>query len=162
MVISSHFLAGAAIGRATGNPILAVVIGFVFHFVMDLVPHWNYGYKALKKTKTLLLILLDPFLAFALFMAIGLVRGYDFSTWLVAFAGGVACFLPDLIEFVIRVFKIKSLAFFLYFHRFLHWFKKSPGDIWESGEETFTKRGIVLGVLSQIPFILISIYFLFI
>jgi len=162
MIISSHFLAGAAAGKVTGNPILAVILGFVFHFVMDLVPHWNYGYKALKKTKTLLLVLLDPFLAFTIFMVIGLVRGYDFSTWLSVFLGGFACVLPDLIEFIIRIFNINSLIPFLYFHRAMHWFDKHPKNIWETAEDMnqYTKKRILLGIIYQIPFIIVSLWFL--
>jgi hypothetical protein len=162
MVISTHFLAGAAIGRATGNPILAVVFGFIFHFVMDLVPHWNYGYKHLKKVKSLILVLLDPFLAFAVFAGIGLAHGYDASTWLAAFLGGVACVLPDLIEFIIRIFNINSLVPFLYFHRAMHWFDKHPKNIWETAEDInqYTKKRIFWGIVSQIPFLIVSIYFL--
>lgn len=162
MIISSHFIAGAAVGKLTGNPILAVVIGFIFHFIMDLVPHWNYGYKHLQKAKTLLLVLLDPLLVFVIFLAIGLARGYDTATWINTFIGGFACVLPDLIEFIIRVFKIKPLVFFLKFHRAVHWFDKSPEDIWESGEELnpSTKKRVSWGLLYQIPFVIVSIYLL--
>ncbi|HRY60056.1 MAG TPA: hypothetical protein P5096_01615 [Patescibacteria group bacterium] len=162
MVISSHFIAGAALGKATGNPILAVVFGFVLHFVMDLVPHWNYGYKHLKKVKTLLLVLMDPLLAFALYLTIGLIRGYSASTWLVTFLGGFFCALPDLIEFFIRVFNIKPLIFFLKFHRAVHWFDPHPENIWATAEDEiqFTKKGTFFGILYQIPFVIIAIYFL--
>jgi len=162
MIISPHFIAGAAVGKLTGNPILAVVIGFVFHFVMDMVPHWNYGYKSLKKIKTFLLILLDPFLAFILFLAIGLVRGFDFSTWLATFLGGFVCALPDLIEFIIRIFKLKPLAFYLRFHRAIHWFDKKPADIWETAENLnpSTAKRVFWGLIYQIPFVLVSVYLL--
>lgn len=162
MVISAHFIVGAAAGKATGNPILAVLIGLAFHFLMDLVPHWNYGHDALKKTKTLLLILLDPLLAFALYLAIGLVRGFDFSTWLVTFIGGAACVLPDLIEFIIRTFKIKSLVSVLRFHRAIHWFDKKPKSIWESAEalNPSTPKRVFWGLVYQVPFLLVSIYLL--
>jgi len=162
MVISSHFLAGAAIGKVTGNPILAIVVGFLFHFVMDLVPHWNYGYKHLKKFKTLILVLLDPLLALALFVAIGLARGYSFSTWLITFLGGVGCVLPDLIEFIIRIFNLQSLTFFLKFHRTVHWFEKHPENIWATAEDEYpyTKKGIMCGIIYQIPFILVSLWIL--
>ncbi|MDD5731335.1 MAG: hypothetical protein PHU42_00335 [Patescibacteria group bacterium] len=162
MVISSHFLAGAAIGKATGNPILAVVFGFALHFIMDLVPHWNYGYKHLKKIKTLILVLLDPFLAFALFVTIGILRGYNSATWIAAFLGGAACALPDLIELIIRILKIKPLSFFLKFHRNVHWFDEKPKDIWETAEDMniYTKKRIFWGIVTQIPFVIVSIYLL--
>jgi hypothetical protein len=162
MVISSHFLAGAAIGRATGNPILAVLFGLLLHLVMDLVPHWNYSYSHLRKVKTLLLVLLDPFLAFAIFAIIGSARGFDGSMWLNTILGGAACVLPDLAEFIIRSFKIKSLIPFIALHRKIHWFDKQPKNIWESAESLNpdTAKRVFWGIVYQVPFLIISIYFL--
>jgi len=106
--------------------------------------------------------LLDPLLAFAIFVAIGLMRGYNFSTWLVTFLGGVGCVLPDLVEFIIRIFKIKSLTFFLKLHRAMHWFDKHSENIWDMNEDLnpYTKKRIFWGVVTQIPFVVASIYFL--
>jgi hypothetical protein len=36
-------LAGSIIGLAISNPVLAVVLAFVSHFVMDALPHFGYA-----------------------------------------------------------------------------------------------------------------------
>jgi len=42
MLLTPHTLVGIAIATAIPNPYIAVPVAFVFHFVGDLVPHWDY------------------------------------------------------------------------------------------------------------------------
>jgi hypothetical protein len=42
MLVTSHVLAGALIGRAVArNPVAAFGVGVVSHFAMDACPHWG-------------------------------------------------------------------------------------------------------------------------
>jgi hypothetical protein len=43
MLVTSHVLAGAAIGAWVRRPLAAFGLGAVSHFVMDAVPHWGSG-----------------------------------------------------------------------------------------------------------------------
>lgn len=41
MLISTHVLSGALLGRALGRPLPALVLGVGSHFVLDRLPHWG-------------------------------------------------------------------------------------------------------------------------
>ena len=41
MLISTHVLSGAVLGRALGRPLPALVLGVASHFVLDRLPHWG-------------------------------------------------------------------------------------------------------------------------
>lgn len=43
MLISTHVLSGALLGRALGQPLPAVVLGFASHLALDRLPHWGKG-----------------------------------------------------------------------------------------------------------------------
>lgn len=45
MLSTPHFFVGAAIGSVVPNPIAAFALGFVSHFVLDQIPHWDPGTK---------------------------------------------------------------------------------------------------------------------
>lgn len=45
MLSTPHFLVGAAIGSVVPNPVAAFALGFVSHFVLDQIPHWDPGTK---------------------------------------------------------------------------------------------------------------------
>lgn len=160
MTGTTHFITGAAIGRLTGNPILAVIFGFLFHFIMDLVPHWDYGYHFKKKLGSFLIAASDPLIGFLVYLIIGLWQNFSLETWIITFVGGVFCTLPDVMSVGIKTFKIKKLGFFLKFHDKLHWFLKKDFDVFEWKETPINIKGFALGILWQIPFLVASIYFL--
>src|SRR5690242_2115662 len=41
MTATNHALSGAVIALAVKNPVLAIPLAFVSHFVLDLLPHYN-------------------------------------------------------------------------------------------------------------------------
>ena len=42
MTITNHVLAGSIIGLSIREPILAIILAFVSHFAMDMLPHFGY------------------------------------------------------------------------------------------------------------------------
>ena len=43
MLISTHVLSGALLGRALGRPVPALVVGLGSHLLLDRLPHWGKG-----------------------------------------------------------------------------------------------------------------------
>lgn len=43
MLISTHVLSGALLGRALGRPAPALLTGIASHLVLDRLPHWGLG-----------------------------------------------------------------------------------------------------------------------
>ncbi|OGY91784.1 MAG: hypothetical protein A3H70_02610 [Candidatus Komeilibacteria bacterium RIFCSPLOWO2_02_FULL_48_11] len=52
MYLTIHAAAGAAIGQFISNPLLAFILGFVSHFILDIIPHGDEGIKHWKWFKT--------------------------------------------------------------------------------------------------------------
>jgi len=134
MTLTTHATLGAVIGRATGNPILAFVFGFISHFLIDMVPHGdtgladNYKIKKVRRKQALAYVMVDAVVAilFVLILAnvkdITSVRNF---TW-----GIVGSVLPDLIVGVYELTKTKYLHWFNKMHFFFHdFFIKRKGDV---------------------------------
>ena len=55
MLITNHVLAGSVIGLTVKEPILAIGVAFISHFLMDALPHFGYpgrkGYPEVLKHK---------------------------------------------------------------------------------------------------------------
>lgn len=49
MILAPHLLVGAAIGAKIKNIGWIIVLGFVSHLILDRIPHWDYGRKAIEK-----------------------------------------------------------------------------------------------------------------
>ncbi len=43
MLISTHVLSGALLGRAVGRPLPSMVLGLGSHLLLDRLPHWGKG-----------------------------------------------------------------------------------------------------------------------
>jgi hypothetical protein len=54
MTATAHALVAGAIANRIGNPALAIPLAFCSHFVMDSIPHWDFGtnWRARSKTAT--------------------------------------------------------------------------------------------------------------
>ncbi len=134
MTLTTHATLGAVIGRATGNPVLAFIFGFISHFLIDMVPHGdtgladNYKIKKVRRKQALAYVMVDAVVAimFVLILAnvkdIVSVRNF---TW-----GIVGSVLPDLIVGVYELTKTKYLHWFNKMHFFFHdFFIKRKGDV---------------------------------
>ncbi len=160
MTGSTHFITGSAIGKLSGNPILATILGFLFHFVMDMVPHWDYGYHFKKRTISFIIAALEPFLGVMVVLWIVINRDFSQTAIINTLIGGVFCVLPDAMSVFIKFFKIKPLSFFLKIHKKCHWFIKVPDSPFEWQEIKTTPWGVFWGIFWQIPFIVIPMIIL--
>jgi len=65
MILLVHLLFGAAIGASIKNIILAIILAFLSHYFLDLLPHAEYSVGSIRKSRwnralpELLKILLD-------------------------------------------------------------------------------------------------------
>lgn len=102
MLLTPHTVVGVAIATAIPNPLIAVPIALVFHFLGDLVPHWDF-YSHTKREDRL-----EGWRPIAVMgeMAIGVAVGMYFTLhalWVLhnpmlslnIFLCGIASVLPD-------------------------------------------------------------------
>jgi len=96
MTATAHALVSAAIAAAIPNPAISISLAFVSHFVMDAVPHWDFGtnWRSRAKAKTGAVAIADTILGFSLayLLFAGKVEG---MTLFLAMAAGN---LPDWME----------------------------------------------------------------
>jgi len=102
MFLSAHLLAGMSIGKATGNPYIAAPAGFISHYLIDALPHFEgssfrkVGDKeeGFKNWVEWLLVILD--LLFVIFIL------FYFKIWQhpTLLIGGFFAMLPDLFDHV--------------------------------------------------------------
>ena len=122
MLITTHGLFGALIGKEVGYPPLAFLLGFISHFILDSIPHCDGPDDIADRDENLpntnaqyLLVSLDLLLAVAITI-------YLFSMGMVLpemIWGVVGALFPDLIDNVpIWKRKIRKLNVFREFHFF--------------------------------------------
>ena len=48
MILTCHLLAGAAIASKISNPIWALLLAFLSHYFLDVIPHWQYSIENIR------------------------------------------------------------------------------------------------------------------
>lgn len=96
MTITNHILAGALIGLAVKEPVLALPLAFGSHFVMDAMPHFGYkgnrGYGEALKHRLSYWVGIISLITTVLVVALLIFN----QLWL-ALAAGIVAALPDLL-----------------------------------------------------------------
>lgn len=139
MTATAHAMVSAAIASSVQDPTLALPLAFVSHFVMDAVPHWDFGtnWRTRTKSKTGAIAILDTILGFSLayFLFAGKAEG-----WLLV-AAMVTGNLPDWMEAPYYIFFAKAD-------------KKQPGreaSFWEKLTFNIYKAENVFHAKAQFP-----------
>ena len=124
MTITTHATIGAVIGQATGNPVLAFVIGFLSHFLIDIIPHGDTGladnfriYKKQRK-QAVAYSIVDGIIA--IFFVLLLANVKDIGQMSLFSWGIVGAVLPDLLVGLYLITKTKYLRSFNRLHFYFH------------------------------------------
>lgn len=90
MLSTPHLLVGAAVGSVSPHPIIAFGVGFLSHFIMDKVPHWDW----LPNTRWLLILAILEFFAGAGLLFYLTKNSQDpYLLW----AGALGGVMPDML-----------------------------------------------------------------
>ena len=137
MILATHAIAGAALGRLVPRyPWLAFLLGFASHFLLDAIPHWQYKVRSKLYAKNPVDEFITPGkkLAFdvavvtldflvGVFLAFRFL-GHGFSltgpNQLSLLLGAVGGAFPDGLQFLYFVFRNKPLLLFEKFHARWH------------------------------------------
>jgi hypothetical protein len=124
MTLTTHATIGAVIGTATGNPLLAFVLSFASHFLVDIIPHGDTGmidnFFVLKKNKrqAIAYSVVDGVIAifFVLLLAnLKDINSVGLYTW-----GIVGAVLPDLLVGLNEIVHHSWLRQFTKVHFYFH------------------------------------------
>ncbi len=125
MFLTVHATAGALIGQQLNNPVLAFVLSFVSHFILDLLPHgdqdWIDEYKGDQKAKVKKIISIVA-IDIVILLALLISRFYyiaSFAPSLSIAAGILGGILPD---FLVGCHELSDRLFknFYRFHFLVH------------------------------------------
>lgn len=123
MSLSGHTAIGALLGFSIGNPYLGFALGFVSHFLVDLIPHGDHELARelrihKKKKVPLTLLTVDALLALFLILIFLSMQGYPSRpALLAAIAGSI---LPDVIVGVHDLTRWRRLCWFANLHFKFH------------------------------------------
>lgn len=146
MTLSAHAVVGAALSSAFRlNPGASFLVGFMSHFLLDRVPHWDYKLKSanidennpfnndLPVTRQAWLdfvkIGFDASLGLGLSLVFFLGNGQDLN-WLSLLAGAFGGILPDGLQFVYMKVRREPFILFYRFHLLMHSPYKIKDTLW--------------------------------
>jgi hypothetical protein len=128
MILTPHMLLGAAIASKIGYAPLAIILAFLSHYLLDILPHIEYPIKNIQNkqwTKSL-----PDFIRVFLDFFAGLLIIYFFSGWqIIIFTGALFSILPDAFNFLNLVFQNKLLKTHNNFHEKIHFLKNKKISI---------------------------------
>lgn len=148
MVLFTHAVVGGALGAVTrSHPVLAFFVGFVSHFVLDALPHWDYPLESSRQHESgdhlqgdfvldhrflfdLIKIGTDLLLGFVivyLFFSADILRPSTFLTQ-GTFWGMVGGVLPDFLQFAYYKIKREPLTTLQKFHIKVHTDRRFHGQ----------------------------------
>jgi hypothetical protein len=124
----NHIVTGGIIGALVPQPLVAIPLAFLSHFILDMLPHWgDHPDDHLKNTPSVYrLIVVDTILS-VLFLALLLIL--QPVNWPVIFASGFVAWTPDLVWVpnyvrVRRGLKQRSYNSLMRFHKYIQWAEK--------------------------------------
>lgn len=148
MILSVHFIAGAAITKLIPNKLIAYPLAFLSHFILDSLPHTDYslrgiasGWKKKNFYESIFSLILDTLFGIAFIIIWGLT--FDKFNITSALVGGFLGVLPDFLNLVSYMFHKKNFLLFIKgrpltdleefktktqnrYYRFHHWMHHKP------------------------------------
>lgn len=118
MILFPHMLIGGAIGVHSKNICWAFLFGFLSHFVLDMIPHWEYldHLKQVGYPKNFPKIFID----FAVGISAVMLLTWSFPNKLVILSAVAGSIIPDALQIMIHFFKLNWLKPLFDFHRKIH------------------------------------------
>ncbi|MFA6131177.1 MAG: hypothetical protein WC730_02875 [Patescibacteria group bacterium] len=123
MTLTTHTAIGSVIGFYIGNPILGFFLGFICHFIIDVIPHGdsrisNAYHVKKKKRLPIAYATVDAIIAvYLLLFVFNFKEHFDQVALSASVAGSV---LPDLLIGLYEITKSRFLKWFNKLHFFVH------------------------------------------
>jgi hypothetical protein len=124
MTATNHTITGVLIGLTIPQPVIAVVVAVLSHFVLDALPH--YSDPKLHGKKLIPILTLDASVALIVLGSMVVVQPQH---WLLAIVCGIAAASPDLMWFPLWLCEVlgrpkKPLNAIQRFHSKIQWAEK--------------------------------------
>lgn len=152
MILATHALAGAALGKYIQNPLLLIAILIPLHYALDIFRHGEYLNKKSTFKNTTWKVALDLLIGAAIILFNIYYQNTSRAVSLSIITGAFISMFPDLLTVLYWKFNFKFLGKIYQFHQFVHsrFAESSPERLW-------TLRNAVNDIILSI----ITITFLF-
>lgn len=143
MTATAHAIVGGAIAASIPNPALGITLAAASHPILDLIPHWDFGWGWKKKSKILLFVqasfdlILGTLLAFFIF-------GQNIPAW----------------YFLVCVFASEFWDILEAPYWFLNWHFPPFSWIYKIQSQLQGKAKLPWGILSQVVTVALIIFIL--
>lgn len=121
MILSVHFITGAAITKLIPNKLIAYPLAFLSHFLLDALPHTDYslrgissGWKKKNFYESISSLILDTL--FGIAFIIIWAMAFDNFNVNTALIGGFLGILPDFLNLISYLFHNKNFLLFIKGH----------------------------------------------
>lgn len=160
MTLTTHAITGAAVASLTPNqPLLGFTAGFVSHFILDAIPHWDYPLGSIKKDKNNPInsdmVINKDFIKDVFKIGLDGITGFLFAFLIFVFymkysvfvilCGVTGAMLPDALQFVQMKWRHEPLTSLRRFH------------LWIQSWADLNDKPII-GVLSQMLLMYIIVW----
>lgn len=121
----NHIITGGVIGAVLPQPLIALPLAFLSHFILDMLPHYgDHPDDHLQTTRTIHRVILVDTMLGVIFFAMLLV--WQPTHWPVIMAAGALAQVPDVVWLpnYIRVrkgVKQKTYNSLMRFHKYIQW-----------------------------------------
>ena len=155
MILTTHALTGAVIGKNIDNPWIIIILSLTIHFIMDSFRHGEYFDSRTATIKdTAWKIILDLFFSGAIILSFLFFSKPDFIITRNILLGSFFSIFPDFLTVLFWKFKWNILGKIKDFHAFCHRYSRFPAF---SYERQWTLRNAANDIL----FSLLAIVFIF-
>jgi len=122
MILSTHFITGAAVASCTDSLLLIVILPLMLHFILDIIPHWEYMENTSELKNKIPHIMIDALAGPAIVLPFLIWKfGINYPTIIWLFVGGTISVIPDGLSLLHVLFpKNKPLKQIFSFHGTVH------------------------------------------
>lgn len=120
MILVTHSLIGAVIGKNIDTPLIIVGVSFATHFLLDTIHHGEYLNSQSKFKDTAWKVALDLFVGAALLFLYVYSSDFTHTTTRNIILGSLASIFPDFVTLLSWIFPNKLLTRIHRFHKWIH------------------------------------------
>lgn len=120
MILTTHALVGAAIGKYVNSPLLQILILIPLHYILDVFRHGEYLNKKSTFKNTTWKVALDLFVGGTIILFAIFSKNFSSAVSISIITGAIISMFPDLLTVLYWKLNFKFLGKIYQFHQFVH------------------------------------------
>lgn len=152
MILTTHALVGAAVGKYVHNPVALTAILIPLHYTMDIFRHGEYLNKKSTFKNTAWKVFVDLLFPLLIILSLAHFKNFNQAILISMLTGAFVSMFPDLLTVLYWKLNFKFLKKAYLLNKFVH--SRFPDD---SPERAWTLRN----AFNDIAFSVLAILFLF-